>query len=248
MNNYTHGFAGKIKVDTIIISDIHLGSEVSRPAQVQEMLQSFHFRRLILLGDIFDDLNFKRLKKDHWKLLSHIRKLSNPEKNIEVVWVEGNHDEGLIDIMSHLMGIKVFKEYSWKMNSKKYLAIHGHQFDRFLNENVIISAISSFVYNKIQNYDKEKQIVSRYIKRKSKGWLRLSHKVADRALDYAKRKNADFVICGHTHQTLFKQHSGIEYYNSGCWTDIPSNFITIDTEGKIYINEFSEIRKLREAS
>lgn len=238
----------KIRVDTIVISDIHLGSETARPKQVQEMLQSFEFRRLILLGDIFDDLNFKRLKKEHWNLLSYIRKLSKPERKIEVIWVEGNHDEGLINIMSHLMGIEVYKEYEWIFHDKKYIAVHGHQFDRFLNENVIISSISSFIYNKIQKYDRENQAVSRFIKRKSKGWLRLSNKVADRAIEFALRKSCDLIICGHTHQALHKKSKTIEYFNSGCWTDIPSTFITIDTDGRISINEYRDISLFKQAS
>ena len=135
----------KTEINTLIISDIHLGSEVARPKAVKDLLMSYDFKRLILLGDIFDSLNFSRLKKEHWNLLSYIRKLSNPDNNIKVIWVEGNHDEGLSEIMSHLIGIKVFKEYYWISNGRKYLAIHGHQFDRFLNENVIISRISSFI-------------------------------------------------------------------------------------------------------
>ena len=111
----------KIHIDTIIVSDIHLGSEVSRPSQVINMLQSYKFNRLILLGDIFDDLNFRRLKKEHWNLLSFIRKLSNPDRNTEVIWVEGNHDEGLIDIMSHLMGVKAYKEFSWIYRNRKFV-------------------------------------------------------------------------------------------------------------------------------
>lgn len=156
-------------VNTIIISDIHLGSEVARPKAVKEMLQRYDFKRLILLGDIFDDLNFTRLKKEHWNLLSYIRKLSNPDRNIKVIWVEGNHDEGLSEIMAHLIGIKVYKEYSWIFNSKKYLAIHGHQFDRFLNENIFISNAASYIYNKIQKYDRESKSISRFIKKRSKG-------------------------------------------------------------------------------
>ncbi|MDQ3194256.1 MAG: metallophosphoesterase family protein, partial [Bacteroidota bacterium] len=204
---------------------IRVNTEVSRPDKVIEMLQSYRFERLILLGDIFDHLNFKRLKKEHWNFLSYIRKLSNPDKHIEVVWVEGNHDEGLIDIMSHLIGIKVYSEYAWRHGGKKFIAIHGHQFDRFLNENVIISATSSYIYNKIQKFDRE-QAFSRFIKRKSKGWLRLSNKVADSAIEYAKRKGANNIICGHTHQHLYKKDYHIEYFNSGCWTDIPSTYIT----------------------
>src|SRR5215471_15449472 len=47
--------------DTVIISDLHLGSRLSRAADAVEMLQERTFRRLILLGDIFCDLNFARL-------------------------------------------------------------------------------------------------------------------------------------------------------------------------------------------
>lgn len=229
----------KTDVNTLIISDIHLGSEVARPKQLRRMLQKYKFDRLILLGDIFDDLNFKRLKKEHWNLLSYIRKLSKPEKEIEVIWVEGNHDEGLSDIMSVLIGIDVYSEYSWEFEGNKFLAIHGHQFDRFLNENVVISNVACYIYNKLQKWGKEKQSFPRYIKRKSKGWLRLSHKVADNAIDYAHQKNADVVFCGHTHIQLSKKVNGVEYFNSGCWTDIPSHYIVIHHNGQIEMKEFS---------
>ena len=75
--------------DTLILSDLHLGSEISRAEQATRMLRENRFRRLILLGDIFSDLNFGRLTKPHWKFLGYIRKLSNPKRGIEVVWVEG---------------------------------------------------------------------------------------------------------------------------------------------------------------
>ena len=39
------------------------------------------------------------------------------------------------------------------------------------------------------------------------------------------------IFCGHTHQTLYKKDMNIEFYNSGCWTDIPSSYIVIDNEG-----------------
>lgn len=228
----------KKDVNTIIISDIHLGSEVARPKQLRKMLHGYSYERLILLGDIFDDLNFKRLKKEHWNLLSYIRKLSKPGKNPEVIWVEGNHDEGLSEIMSVLIGIEVYKEYSWEFEGKRFLAIHGHQFDRFLNENVIISNITSYIYTKLQKWGKENQSFPRYIKKKSKGWLRLSHKVADSAINYAQQHKADVVFCGHTHLQLSKNENGVEYFNSGCWTDIPSHYIVINHNGSIEMKEF----------
>jgi metallophosphoesterase superfamily enzyme len=122
--------------DTLILSDVHLGAEMSRARDANRMLKENSFRRLILLGDIFADLNFGRLKKEHWQFLGTIRKLSNPKRNVEVVWVEGNHDHGLTDIMSHLVGVKVFQEYEWEYAGLRHIAIHGHQFDRFVVNNV----------------------------------------------------------------------------------------------------------------
>jgi len=228
-------FEELIPVNTLILSDIHLGSEVSRADKATEVLQIYSFQRLILLGDIFDDLNFKRLKKEHWNFLSYVRKLSNPKRNIEVIWVEGNHDEGLSEIMSLMIGIEILKEYIWKVNGKKFLAIHGHQFDRFLNENVIISNIASFIYDKLQRIGSENQTIARYVKKKSKGWLRLSEKIAHGAIDYAKAKNVNTVICGHTHFATDEptKRKSIEYYNTGCFTDVPSSYIVITEEGKV---------------
>ena len=99
--------------NTLILSDLHLGAETSHAREATSLLKERRFQRLILLGDIFADLNFARLTKEHWKFLSYIRKLSNPKRRIEVVWVEGNHDHGLANIMSHLVGVRVYHQYDW---------------------------------------------------------------------------------------------------------------------------------------
>ena len=113
-------------------------------------LQSVRFKRLILLGDIFADLNFRRLTKEHWKFLGHIRKLSNPRHEIEVVWVEGNHDHGLTEVMSHLVGVPVYQEYAWQYGGKSHLAIHGHQFDRFAAANAFLSKVGQLIFLQLQ--------------------------------------------------------------------------------------------------
>ena len=86
-------------VDTIIVSDLHLGSSVSRGKRLLELLHAYTYRRLILNGDVFDDLNFKRLTKDDWRFLSYIRKMSNPKRGIDVVWVIGSHDGSVAEIL-----------------------------------------------------------------------------------------------------------------------------------------------------
>src|SRR5215468_8398959 len=131
--------------DTVIISDLHLGSEISRAADALEFLQSVFFRRLILLGDIFADLNFSRLTREHWKFLGFIRKLSNPRHNVEVVWVEGNHDHGLTEVMSHLVGVPVYQEYAWTYAGIRHVAIHGHQFDSFAIRNFKVTRLGQLI-------------------------------------------------------------------------------------------------------
>ena len=79
--------------------------------------------------------------------------------------------------------------------------------------------------------------MSRWIKRKSKKWLRLSNKVGRDAIQYAKSKNADVIICGHTHIAGYFKEDGVEYYNSGCWTDKPSQYIRINDKKGVEICE-----------
>lgn len=218
-------------VSTIIISDVHLGAEVSRPKALLATLKSHSFGRLILLGDIFDDLNFNRLSREHWELLSYIRFLTNRKRKVEVIWVVGNHDELLADIMKYLIGSDVKKYFFWEENGKKFFAIHGHQFDYFLICNRFLSTFATFLYRVVQKLDTKRQRFSRHIKRASKSWLRVSEAVAKGAVKVGRRKGADYVFCGHTHKALHMALGNVKYFNTGCWTDIPSNYITI-TDGK----------------
>ena len=220
-----------IFVTTLMISDIHLGSPVSRSRAVLANLKRYHFRRLIILGDLFDDLNFTRLTRDDWELLSYFRKLSNPKYGVEVVWVWGNHDLYSSDAISHLLGVHVTEEYEWEENGESCLAIHGHQFDSFMSKNRLVSDIALAVYLFLQKLDLKTHRFSRFVKRMSKTWLRLSDEVAGKALAYGVRKGKRYVFCGHTHSALERHGDGVSYYNTGSWTEIPSTFIVIDDSG-----------------
>jgi len=223
--------------DTVIISDLHLGSDVSRAADALDLLRSIEFRRLILLGDIFADLNFRRLTKEHWKFLGYIRKLSNPKHGVEVVWVEGNHDLGLTEVMSHLVGIPVYQEYEWDYAGKRHLAIHGHQFDSFVIKNMKVSHWGQLIYLWLQKIDSRNQRFARYLDRLNTRWLRLSAQVAQGALSYAKQGKAERIFCGHTHVPLQMNNEGVEYFNSGAWVDRCCTYVTIDEEG-VRIREY----------
>ena len=225
--------------NTLILSDLHLGAETSHAREATRVLKENRFQRLILLGDIFADLNFARLTKDHWKFLGYIRKLSNPKRNIEVVWVEGNHDHGLANIMSHLVGVRVYQEYRWQYDGRRHVAIHGHQFDGFQVNRVRLSTLGTSLYLRLQKLDFHGKPVARWIDRLNTRWLRLSSKVASGALAHARQHAADRIFCGHTHHATHAEQDGIHYYNSGGWVDSRLTYLTIDEQG-VQIHEYPE--------
>ena len=225
--------------NTLILSDLHLGAETSHAREATRVLKENRFQRLILLGDIFADLNFARLTKDHWKFLGYIRKLSNPKRNVEVVWVEGNHDHGLTNIMSHLVGVRVYQHYSWEYAGLRHIAIHGHQFDGFQVNNVRLNTLGTSLYLQLQKLDFKSKPIARLIDRLNTRWLRMSSKVSAGAMNYARQHGADRIFCGHTHQAVHVEQDSIHYYNSGGWVDSRLTYLTVDEQG-VRIHDYSE--------
>src|ERR1700683_4298773 len=225
--------------NTLILSDLHLGAETSHAREATRVLKENIFQRLILLGDIFADLNFARLTKEHWKFLGYIRKLSNPKRNIEVVWVEGNHDHGLTNIMSHLVGVRVYQRYAWQFAGLRHIAIHGHQFDGFQVNNVRLSRLGTSLYLRLQKLDFKSKPIVRMIDRLNTRWLRMSPKVSAGALQHARQHDAHRIFCGHTHVAVHVEEDGIHYYNSGGWVDSRLTYLTVNEQG-VRIHEFNE--------
>ncbi len=218
-------------LDTFIVSDIHLGTDLSRADALLATLQRYTFKRLILLGDIFDDLNFGRLPRSHWNLLAYLRLLCAPERNVEVVWVGGNHDHLLSRLTHNFLGLRVHKRYQWNYAGRTYLALHGHQFDPFIARHPLITSSACFLYFNIQRLERGNHRVSRLLKQASKTWLRMAELVAQGAAHYAARRGADAIFCGHTHRAEAKVFGDVSYYNTGCWTEKPATFITLGASG-----------------
>lgn len=212
----------KIPIDTLIISDIHLGGFSTRCQELLLVLKKYNFKRLILNGDILNGLKFHRLSTAHWEVLSKLRRLT---ASCEVIWVRGNHD-ARPSVLSKLLGINVYNHYTWRSQDKKFLAIHGHQFDKFLINNYILSHIAYFSYNFIRRID-HKDILSKYIKENNQSWKRGSQAVAEKAIQTARLLGVDYVFCGHTHKFLEFEKNGVHYINDASWNEKPSGYITI---------------------
>jgi len=227
--------------DAVILSDIHLGSDNCQAKALVDLLESINekrlrTKRLILNGDVFDSIDFRRLKKTHWKVLSTIRKLSD---DIEVIWVAGNHD-GSAEIVSHLVGVTVVDEIIVESAGQKVMFLHGHQFDQFIERYPITTWLADTAYRWLQRLDKSHHF-AKLAKRRSKVFLRSSDKIREGAVDYAWKKGCDAVCCGHTHLAMERVERPVSYFNSGCWTEKPCTYLILE-KGVVTVHEYHDAK------
>jgi UDP-2,3-diacylglucosamine pyrophosphatase LpxH len=172
-----------------------------------------------------------RLKKSHLRALSFISGLSKPENDCEVVWIEGNHDEGISHIFSSLIGAAVYDEYTWEFAGKKCLAVHGDQFDEFYRDHLNLVECATWAYQALQSFGPKAYTVCLYLKNNSKHYARAINIVAEGAAKYADKKRADVIFCGHTHHAQHKKFGEIDYYNSGTMQANIGSCITLGEQG-----------------
>lgn len=216
--------------DTVVVSDIHLGSQVSRRVELLDAIKKWYpFRRLVILGDLFENLDFSRLNQTDFEVLDVLKELSH-RPDVEVDWIEGNHDECAHSLIERLIGCNTHDEMVLDLYDKGYLLMHGHQFDQFLQKHPKIGLIAGNIYNAVQVREGQQRRLSRWLKKKSKKWLKVCQKVERLAINHAESYGVDFILCGHTHYfdaELSSPHAPIRYINTGCWTDNPCTLTTI---------------------
>jgi UDP-2,3-diacylglucosamine pyrophosphatase LpxH len=207
------------RFDCLIISDLHLGSDVCQAALLEEYLEWAveNTRELVINGDIFDDLNFKRLSKRHFACLKVIRRNSDRD-DLRLIWVRGNHD-GPADVVAHIVGVEVLDEYEFRNDAIRLLILHGDQFDRFVNNYGLLTELACGLFYYIQKWAPHR--AARFIRRVSKRWQRSSETIREGAVRYSKSRGCRAIACGHTHLPGLESSQGVLYVNSGTWTEHP---------------------------
>jgi UDP-2,3-diacylglucosamine pyrophosphatase LpxH len=224
-------------LDAVILSDLHLGSENCQAKRIGRLLDQIAdgdlpTRRLILNGDVFNSIDFRRLTKTHWKVLSLIRKLSD---HLDIIWLCGNHD-GSAEIVSHLLGVSVMDDFILESGARRILVLHGHVFDEFLDSHPILTWLADQVYYFLQWIDRTHSL-AKVAKHGSKTFLRCARRIEERSIEFARRRHCEAVCCGHTHAAMAHTDQPIPYFNSGCWTELPCTYLTV-AEGSISLRTF----------
>jgi UDP-2,3-diacylglucosamine pyrophosphatase LpxH len=224
-------------VDTLIVSDLHLGLRAARPGALLALLEERRFDRLILLGDVFHDCSLRHLSADAWRLLAHVRRLSH-RRDADVVWVLGNHDRHLGHVAAALLGVGNIEAFRWSYAGRAFAAVHGDRFDGFVSKHVRMAGFLSRSYAFAQRRLSTGGEWPKLLDRLHAGSSGLSERVEEGAFGFATSHDVDVIVCGHTHRprrTVFDVPGPagglIEYFNTGCWVARPASFVTVGAAG-----------------
>lgn len=239
---------------TIVISDVHMGSEYSKIHEVTGFLKKVNCKRLILNGDIIDGWKLHRTSKywskDQTNFIKVLMKMME-KQNTKIVYVRGNHDDFLEKLIPFkFSNIIVVKDYLLKAYGKSYYVTHGDIFDSVTTNNRWISKLGDIGYdillwtNKIYNSRRVRKglpyfSLSQAIKGKVKSAVSYISNFENCIIDIAKSKKVDGVICGHIHRAENKMIGDVHYLNSGDWVE-SMTALTLDNSGDWKLYNYSD--------
>ena len=124
--------APKIHSRALFISDVHLGTRACQAEALLELLRLHEADTIYLVGDIIDFWRVKRGPIWHQSHNDVLQKLlRKARKGTRIVFVPGNHDEGLREYCGlHFGGIELVHDcVHTAADGRRMLVTHGDQFD-----------------------------------------------------------------------------------------------------------------------
>ena len=219
---------------TVIISDVHLGTEGSKAKEVILFLKSVSCETLILNGDIIDGWQLKKgssWKKKHTAFFRIILKMIEIQ-NTKVVYLRGNHDDFLDQIIPFSLGksFTIQRDYILKSAQKNFLIIHGDIFDSVTSHMKWLAYLGDVGYtflltiNKLYNKYRSWRGLDYYsfsqrIKQRVKEAVNYVSDYEEKLTELAKANHCEGIICGHIHKPDIRQIGDITYMNSGDWVE-----------------------------
>jgi len=234
------------KINSLFISDVHLGNVNSQANKLNDVLKKYEFKNLFIIGDFIDMTAMKRKyywNSDHSKVIQKVLKLSR--KGVNVVYIVGNHDffirSILIDGSIKFGDILICNEFiHTTKGGEKILMIHGDCFDGFVMTHPFLYWLGDIsyefslrinkVYNKIRSiFGLNYWSLSAYLKTKVKNVVKFLSEYKSVSAKKVLSSGCDSIMIGHTHSPEIVLG---EYYNTGDFCESCS-YIIEDLNGNI---------------
>ena len=206
-----------------IVSDLHLGNTYFHRDAFLAWLDSLpDGARLVLNGDTIDDPR-EPLPEEHQQVLA---RLVAESARRPVVWVYGNHDEGL---ELEETGQVEFVE-RWELG-RRLMALHGDELDAVMPRHGLFRATFKLIHKMRIAFGFPDVHVAYYAKKWAYLYRVLNQHVARKAVRAARALGFEAVTCGHTHAAMDIELEGRRYLNTGAWTEAPHHYVRADDEG-----------------
>ncbi|HEY5550905.1 MAG TPA: UDP-2,3-diacylglucosamine diphosphatase [Opitutaceae bacterium] len=222
-----------LNVRTVILSDVHLGTEHCKAAEATHFLKHVRCERLILNGDIIDGWRLTRSgrwQKEHTRFIRRVLSLVQ-KRDVEVVYLRGNHDDFLARLMPMRLDLlSLAEDHILETAGGRYLVLHGDVFDGVVKNMVFLAHLGDAGYalllrlNRLYNWfrrlrGKEYYSLSKAIKARVKQAVSFVGKFESQITGLARQRGCVGVICGHIHTPADKRIDGTHYLNSGDWVE-----------------------------
>ena len=187
-------------------SDLHIGYEHANHDKILSFFDIVEEQadKLILCGDIFDlwrypyDKILNTVKPDFLKVMSHLKQTA---AKVPTIIIPGNHDYNLMALWEDYRDYNVSLADSIEKDGIYY--IHGWKFD-------VIQRFLSFLYRWL--VFKFPYIYQRFFKKPSQilspndVQSPLTITIHNEADQYAVIHNLNYVVMGHTHKPIIRDH------------------------------------------
>lgn len=218
---------------TIVISDVHLGTQYSKVKELIRFLKKNTSDKLIMNGDIIDFWQLKKYGKWEKKHSRFFKTIINQmhSSGTKVIYLRGNHDEIMDSILPFQLGnFSIQKEYFHYSGGKKFWVIHGDVYDAICSDYKWLAKLGDVGYmillwvNRHYNRRRLKKrrpyfSLSRYVKSKVKSAVSYIFDFQKTLVQMARLNDCEGVICGHIHHAAIENYDGIMYLNSGDWVE-----------------------------
>jgi len=234
-----------MKIDSLFISDVHLGSRGSNSNELIEVLKKYEPENIFIIGDFIDGWLLRRRWYWNKNFTLLIRKLILLSvKGVNIVYVTGNHDEFLREFTPFRFNenIVIVDEYIWD----QYYISHGDLYDGVVKLKWLgkLGGIGYELAILIDRFLKKiglKRSFSKWVKTTVKDAVKFVTNFENQLSFQAKQRNCVGVICGHIHTPVIKDviigDKVIQYINCGDW--IENNSYIVYNDGKFKIEYFT---------
>lgn len=218
-----------------------------------DFLRDNECRYLYLVGDFIDGWQLQ--SKWHWQDSYNVliqKLLRKSRKETQIIYLTGNHDEFLKQFLGLNFGsVMLAREViHTAADGKRYLVMHGHQFDGLTQFNRVLEKLGTRLYDWILDFNLHFNRVRRslgfgywslaaYLKSKAKSAVKYIAEYEETIVQMARKHDVQGVICGHIHRAEVKTIGEVAYLNCGDWVESCTALVE-DFDGNIQLIHFHE--------